>query len=157
MPTVLAVRHASTGKDVNLTYVRSVVRPLAPPFLRLTSFPHRVGHVGRPVVRGREDVAARSSFALSFSPPPFGKTFSRCPMRVLKMRSADSTEQELGSLNDARADPTEHELGNLNGIGADPTEHELRNLNGTGADPTEQELGNWNGARADPTKHELGN
>ncbi|RWW06769.1 hypothetical protein GW17_00029889 [Ensete ventricosum] len=27
-PAVLAVRHASTGKGVDLTYVRSVVRPL---------------------------------------------------------------------------------------------------------------------------------
>ncbi|RWV76948.1 hypothetical protein GW17_00062298 [Ensete ventricosum] len=62
------VRHDFTSKGVDLTCVRSVVRPLAPPYLRPTCFPHRVGHVGRPVVRGRKDVAARSSFALSFFP-----------------------------------------------------------------------------------------
>ncbi|RWV86351.1 hypothetical protein GW17_00051772 [Ensete ventricosum] len=76
-PVVLAVRHASAGKDVELTYVsgwpydhwgfdltcaRSVVRPLAPPYLHPTSFPRRVGHVDGPVVRGREDVMANSSF-----------------------------------------------------------------------------------------------
>ncbi|RWW55652.1 hypothetical protein BHE74_00037693 [Ensete ventricosum] len=48
-----------------LTYARSAVRPLAPPYLRPTSFPRRVDHVGGPVVRGREDMAGRSSFALS--------------------------------------------------------------------------------------------
>ncbi|RZR86395.1 hypothetical protein BHM03_00013582, partial [Ensete ventricosum] len=98
-PAVLTVRHASTGKGVGLTCVRSAVRslgirpylcqvgarPLAPPYLRPTSFPRRVGHVGGPVVRGSEDVAARLSCVISFFPP--GKTFSRCPIRVLKMRS----------------------------------------------------------------------
>ncbi|RRT39827.1 hypothetical protein B296_00024525 [Ensete ventricosum] len=63
---ILAVRHASTGEGVDLTCVRSVVRPLAPPYLCPTSFPHRVDHVDGPVVRGREDVVAMSSFALSW-------------------------------------------------------------------------------------------
>ncbi|RRT64031.1 hypothetical protein B296_00027060 [Ensete ventricosum] len=70
---------------VDLTCVRSTVRPLMPPYLRQTGFPRRVGHIGGPVARGREDVAARSTSAISFFPP--GKTFSRCPIRVLKMRS----------------------------------------------------------------------
>ncbi|RZS27717.1 hypothetical protein BHM03_00061239 [Ensete ventricosum] len=78
-PAVLVVRHASAGKGVDLTCVRSVVRPLGirpylcqvgrtvagTPYVHPTSFPRRVGHVGGPVVRGREDVAARSSFAIS--------------------------------------------------------------------------------------------
>ncbi|RWV90981.1 hypothetical protein BHE74_00038569 [Ensete ventricosum] len=33
--------------------------------LTCVSFPRRVGHVGGPVVRGREDVATRSTFAIS--------------------------------------------------------------------------------------------
>ncbi|RRT36392.1 hypothetical protein B296_00033010 [Ensete ventricosum] len=49
--------------------------------------PCRVDHVGKPVVRGREDVAARSIFAISFPPPLPEKTFSRFPIRVLKMKS----------------------------------------------------------------------
>ncbi|RWW56287.1 hypothetical protein BHE74_00037011 [Ensete ventricosum] len=64
-PAVLAVRHASTGKGVGLTCVRSTARPLVPPYLRPTSFPRRVDHVDGPVVRGSEDVAARSSYAIS--------------------------------------------------------------------------------------------
>ncbi|RWW38310.1 hypothetical protein BHE74_00056471 [Ensete ventricosum] len=98
-PAVLAARHASAGKGVNLTCVRStvrlVVRPLAPPSLRPTSFPRRVDHVGGPV---RE-------------------------LGNLNGAGADLTKQELGNLNGAGADSTEHELGNLNGAGADPTEH----------------------------------
>ncbi|RZR81034.1 hypothetical protein BHM03_00007181 [Ensete ventricosum] len=156
---------------VDLTCVRLVVRPLTPPYLHPTGYPCRVGHVSGPIVQGREDVAARSTSAISFPPP--GKTFSRCPIRVLKMRScahllacggvglipmgADPTEHELGNLNGTGADPTEQELGNLNGAGADPTEQKLGNLNGAGADPTEQELKNLNGAGADPTEQELGN
>ncbi|RZR82645.1 hypothetical protein BHM03_00009099 [Ensete ventricosum] len=72
-------------RGVDLTCARSVVRPLTPPYLRQTDFPRRVGHVGGPVVRGREDVAAKSTSAISFFFP--WKTFSRCPIRVLKMRS----------------------------------------------------------------------
>ncbi|RWW18613.1 hypothetical protein GW17_00017389 [Ensete ventricosum] len=52
-----------------LTCVKSATRPLAPPYLRPTSFPRRVGHVGGPVIRGSEDVAARSSCAISFFSP----------------------------------------------------------------------------------------
>ncbi|RRT62182.1 hypothetical protein B296_00005149 [Ensete ventricosum] len=74
------------GKSVDLTCVRSAVGPLTPPYLRLTGFPRRVGHVSGSVVRGREDVATRSTSAISFPPPSPGKTFSRCPIRVLKMR-----------------------------------------------------------------------
>ncbi|RRT46272.1 hypothetical protein B296_00050429 [Ensete ventricosum] len=141
---VLAVGHASASKGVDLTCVKPTVRPLAPPYLRPASFPHRVGHVGGPVVRGRADVATGSPSAISFF--PLGKTFSRCPMR-----------RELENWNGAGADPTERELRNLNSAGADPTEQELENLNSAGADPTEQELGNLNGAEADPTERELGN
>ncbi|RRT41055.1 hypothetical protein B296_00036490 [Ensete ventricosum] len=36
--------------------------------LTCVSFPRRVGHVGGLVVRGREDVVARSTFAISFFP-----------------------------------------------------------------------------------------
>ncbi|RWV79122.1 hypothetical protein GW17_00059795, partial [Ensete ventricosum] len=46
MPVVLAVGHVSTGKGAGC--VRPAVRPLAPPHLRPTSFPHRVDHVGGP-------------------------------------------------------------------------------------------------------------
>ncbi|RWW56584.1 hypothetical protein BHE74_00036689 [Ensete ventricosum] len=142
-----------------LTCARSAVRPPAPPYLRPTSFPHRVGHIGGPVVRGREDVVARSSFAISFFPPredllevPDEGAEDERELGNLNGAGADPIEQELGSLNGPRADPTEHELGNWNGVGADPTEQELGNLNGARADPTEHELGNWNGARADPTE-----
>ncbi|RWV77397.1 hypothetical protein GW17_00061781 [Ensete ventricosum] len=56
------------------------------PYMHPTSFPRRVGHVGGPVVRGCKDVATRSTFVISFS-PLLGKTFSRCLIRVLKIRS----------------------------------------------------------------------
>ncbi|RZS18115.1 hypothetical protein BHM03_00050340 [Ensete ventricosum] len=144
-PAVLAVRDASTGEGC--------------------------GHVDGPVVRKSDDVVTMSSCAISFSPPP-GKTFSRCLMRVPKMRSsnstehepenwsgagADLTEQELGNLNVARADPTEQELENWDGTRADLTEYGLGNSNVARADPTEQELRNWDGTRADLTEHGLGN
>ncbi|RRT34685.1 hypothetical protein B296_00036460 [Ensete ventricosum] len=142
-----------------LTCARSVVRPLAPPYLRPTSFLRRVSHVGGPVVQGREDVVARSSFAISFFPPwedllevPDEGAEDERELRNLNAAGADPTEQELRSLNGARADPTEQELGNWNGVGADPTEQELGNLNDARADPIEHELGNWNGAGADPTE-----
>ncbi|RWW56475.1 hypothetical protein BHE74_00036827 [Ensete ventricosum] len=73
-------------KSVDLTYVMSVVRPLTPPYLHPTSCRRRVSHVGGPTIRGHDDVAARSTSVISFPPPP-GKTFSRCPTRVLEMRS----------------------------------------------------------------------
>ncbi|RWW80643.1 hypothetical protein BHE74_00011005 [Ensete ventricosum] len=78
-PTVLVVRHAYAGKGVDLTHVRSAVRPLGcrpylcqvgrmtagAPILASTSFPRRVGHVDGPVVRGRKNVTIMSSFAIS--------------------------------------------------------------------------------------------
>ncbi|RWW16452.1 hypothetical protein GW17_00019668 [Ensete ventricosum] len=81
-------RRLSSGRvrGVDLTCVRSAVRPLTPPYLLQTDFPRRVGHVGGLVVRGHDDVATRSTSTISFFPPP-GKTFSRCPTRVLEMRS----------------------------------------------------------------------
>ncbi|RWW76024.1 hypothetical protein BHE74_00015914 [Ensete ventricosum] len=118
--------------------------------LTCVSFPYRVGHVGGPVVRGREDVAASCL-------PVVALDWSRVGAQGPNGAGADTTKQELGNSNGARADPTEQELGNWNGAGADPTEQELGNLNGAGADPTEQELGNLNGAGADPTEQELGN
>ncbi|RRT39879.1 hypothetical protein B296_00053972 [Ensete ventricosum] len=39
------------------------------PAILATDFPHRVGHVGGTIVRGHEDVAARSTSAISFFPP----------------------------------------------------------------------------------------
>ncbi|RWW30117.1 hypothetical protein GW17_00005316 [Ensete ventricosum] len=60
---VLAVGHVVEG--VGLTCVRSAVRPLAPPYLRPASFPRRVDHVDRPVVRGQTDVATGSPSAVS--------------------------------------------------------------------------------------------
>ncbi|RRT52688.1 hypothetical protein B296_00022803 [Ensete ventricosum] len=68
-----------------LTRARSAARPLAPPYLRPTNFPRRVGHVDGPVVRKSDDVATKSSCAISFFPLP-EKTFSRWLMRVPKMR-----------------------------------------------------------------------
>ncbi|RWW39273.1 hypothetical protein BHE74_00055418 [Ensete ventricosum] len=56
-PAVLAVRRAPAGKGVDLNCARLAVRPLTPPYLRQTDFPRRVGHVGGPVVQGREDVS----------------------------------------------------------------------------------------------------
>ncbi|RWW03702.1 hypothetical protein GW17_00033115 [Ensete ventricosum] len=52
MPVVLAVGHASAGKGVGLTCVRSTVRSMARPYLRPTSFPRRIDHVGGPAVQG---------------------------------------------------------------------------------------------------------
>ncbi|RZS08766.1 hypothetical protein BHM03_00039783 [Ensete ventricosum] len=94
---VLPVRDASTGEGIDLTCVRLAVRPLgyrpylcqvgrttagvsalpvpgrphdlAPLYLRPTSFPFWVGHVGGLVVRRSNDVAARSLCAISFFPP----------------------------------------------------------------------------------------
>ncbi|RRT32795.1 hypothetical protein B296_00053228 [Ensete ventricosum] len=63
----------------HLTCVRLTVRSLNPPC------PCQVDHVGGPIVRGREDVATRSIFAISFFSPE--ETFSRFPIRVLNMRS----------------------------------------------------------------------
>ncbi|RZS18373.1 hypothetical protein BHM03_00050629 [Ensete ventricosum] len=126
---------------IGLICARSVARPLAPPYLRPTSFPCWVGHVGGPVplVRGGPELV------------PSGGS------GTLNGAGADSTEQELGNLNVARADPTEQELGNWDVARADPTEQELGNWDVARADPTEQELGNWDVARADPTEQELGN
>ncbi|RZR87840.1 hypothetical protein BHM03_00015317 [Ensete ventricosum] len=142
MPVVLAVGHASAGKGVGLTCVRPAVRPLAPPYLRPTSFSRRVATSAGQLSEGGPTCLARGAFGLV----PSGSS------------GTGKTEQELRNLNGAEADPTERELGNWNGVGADLTERELGNLNSAGADPTEQELGNLNGAaRADPTEQELGN
>ncbi|RRT47216.1 hypothetical protein B296_00033600 [Ensete ventricosum] len=54
---------------IDLTCARSAARPLAPPYLRPTSLPCWVGHVGGLVVRRRDDVAARSLCVISFFPP----------------------------------------------------------------------------------------
>ncbi|RWV86645.1 hypothetical protein GW17_00051436 [Ensete ventricosum] len=175
MPLVLAVRRASAGKEC---------RPyLCQVGYMTTDSPHTcirpVARVGSATSAGQLSEGTmtwRPGQHLSYHSSPPGKTFSRCLMRVLKMRSCacllthggselvssgssgiDQTEQELRNLNGARADPTEEELGSLNGARVYPTEQELGNWNGVGADPTEQELGNLNGARADPTEHELGN
>ncbi|RWV83734.1 hypothetical protein GW17_00054618 [Ensete ventricosum] len=50
---------------VDLTCVRSVVRPLMPPYLRQTDFPRWVDHVDGPVVRGHDDVVTKSTSAIS--------------------------------------------------------------------------------------------
>ncbi|RRT31581.1 hypothetical protein B296_00047188 [Ensete ventricosum] len=138
-PVVLAVRHAFVGKGVDLTCVRSVVRPLAPPILASDQLPAS----GRPRQRA--------------SCPRERGRGGPIQLGNLNGTGADLTNQELGNSNGARADPIEQELGNWNGAEADPIEQELGNLNGAGVDPTEQELGNSNGARADPTEQEPGN
>ncbi|RWW50646.1 hypothetical protein BHE74_00043076, partial [Ensete ventricosum] len=51
-------------RGVDFTCARSTVRPLTPPYLRQTDFPHRVNHVDGPIVRGREDVTAISTSAI---------------------------------------------------------------------------------------------
>ncbi|RRT32690.1 hypothetical protein B296_00049132 [Ensete ventricosum] len=176
---VLAVRRASAGKgcrsylcQVGCTTTDAPI--LVSNRLPVSGRPRRRAHCPRG--RGRGDQV--NIYHIILSPR---KTFSRCPIRVLKMRSyahllacgsvgliptglrnligagANPTEQELGNLNGAGADLTEQKLGNLNGAGADPIEQELGNLNGAGADPTEKELENLNGAGADPTEQELGN
>ncbi|RRT61514.1 hypothetical protein B296_00012817 [Ensete ventricosum] len=75
-PVVVRFHHARRpcGRSydrwgIGLTCARSVARPLAPPYLRPTSFPCWVDHVGGPVVRRRDDVAARSLCVISFSTP----------------------------------------------------------------------------------------
>ncbi|RWW17765.1 hypothetical protein GW17_00018286 [Ensete ventricosum] len=134
-------------KGVGLTCVRPAVRPLAPPYLRPTSFMRRVGPT----------FLAHGGFGL-VSSGNSGTSQTEQELRNLNGAEADPTERELGNWNGAGADPTERELGNLNSAGADPTEQELGNLNGAArADPTEQELGNCDVARADPTEQELGN
>ncbi|RZS14376.1 hypothetical protein BHM03_00046057 [Ensete ventricosum] len=85
-------RHLRSGREpapakrscrgVDLTYVRSDVRPLGiRPYLcqvgcmtagaptLASSFPRRVDHVDGPVVRGRENVTTNSSFAISILYP----------------------------------------------------------------------------------------
>ncbi|RRT53697.1 hypothetical protein B296_00027879 [Ensete ventricosum] len=178
-PAVLAVRDASTGRPYDrwgfgLTCAKSATRPLAPPYLRPTSFPRWVGHVGGPFVRRSDDVVARSLCVISFFPHPREDLLEVSDQgaedEILCLAAgsrhepgnwndvgADPTEQELGNWDVARADPTEQELGNWDVTRADPTEQELRNWDVARADPTEQELGNWNVARADPTEQELGN
>ncbi|RWW37137.1 hypothetical protein BHE74_00057787, partial [Ensete ventricosum] len=59
----------ATVRGVDLTYARSAVRPLTPPYLCQIDFPRRVGHVGEPVVRGREDVTTKPTSVISFFPP----------------------------------------------------------------------------------------
>ncbi|RRT68234.1 hypothetical protein B296_00001698 [Ensete ventricosum] len=149
------MRRASAVRGVDLTCVRSTVRPLTPPYLHPTGYPCRVGHVDGPIVQGREDVAVRSTSCISFFAPPPREDLLEVPDygaedEVLCSSAGlwwpDPTEQELENLNGAGADPTKQELENLNGAGADPTEQELENLNGAGANPTEQELENLNGA-----------
>ncbi|RWV97728.1 hypothetical protein GW17_00039463 [Ensete ventricosum] len=148
---------------IGLTYVRPVAQPLAPPYLRLTSLPCWVGHVGGPVVQRSDDVAVMSLCAISFFPP--WEDLLEAPDEGAKdevlclaaSSRADLTEQELGNCDVGRADPTEQELGNCDVARADPTEQELGNRDVARADPTEQELGNWDVARVDPTEQELGN
>ncbi|RWV84675.1 hypothetical protein GW17_00053591 [Ensete ventricosum] len=67
MLAVLAMRRAFAGRGVDLTCVRSAVRPLAPPVYP-TGYLRRVGHVGGPAVRGCDDLATRSAFVISFFP-----------------------------------------------------------------------------------------
>ncbi|RWV96564.1 hypothetical protein GW17_00040712 [Ensete ventricosum] len=66
MLVVLAMRRAFAGGGVDLTCVRSAVRPLAPPVYP-TGYLRQVGHVGGPAVRGCDDLAARSAFVISWS------------------------------------------------------------------------------------------
>ncbi|RZR94336.1 hypothetical protein BHM03_00023026 [Ensete ventricosum] len=137
-------------RGVDFTCVRSAVRPLTSPYLYPTSFPRRVDHVSGPIVRGHEDVAARSTSVISFFPTPPGKTFSRCPIRVLNIRSC----AQLLACGDVRLVPSGGSGTDRakRSSGIDPTEQGLGNLIGAGADLTEQELGNLIGAGADPTK-----
>ncbi|RWW42172.1 hypothetical protein BHE74_00052297, partial [Ensete ventricosum] len=80
-PVVLVVRRAPPGEGCRpyLCQVGCTTTDAPIPA------PDRLPASGWPVVRGHEDVAARSTSAISFFPP--WKTFSRCPIRVLKMRS----------------------------------------------------------------------
>ncbi|RZS00370.1 hypothetical protein BHM03_00030078 [Ensete ventricosum] len=109
MPLVLVVRRAFADKECR-------------PYLC------QVGHVGRPAVRGHDDVAAKSTSVISFFPPPPEKTFSRCPIRVLEMRSYAKLLAcggvRLVPSGGSRIGWTERSFGNLNGVGADPTERE---------------------------------
>ncbi|RWW20748.1 hypothetical protein GW17_00015122 [Ensete ventricosum] len=161
---------------VDLTCVRSAVRPLTPPILASDQLP-ALGRPRRrvscPRARGR---GGQVNICHTFFSPPREDLLEvsdlgaddevRAEARELEWAGADPTEQKLGNLNDAgarefewrkRADPTEQELKNLNGARADPTEQELGNLNGVGADPIKQELENLNSAGADPTEQELRN
>ncbi|RZS10042.1 hypothetical protein BHM03_00041193, partial [Ensete ventricosum] len=150
-----------------------------PPYLHSAGCPCRVGHVDGPTVRGYDDVAAKSSFVISFFPPP--EDFLEAPDEGAKdevlclaagsrlswtssewglgdfKRCTDLTEQELENCDAARVDPTEQELGNCNVARVDPIEQELKNCDVARVDPTEQELRNCNVARVDPIEQELGN
>ncbi|RWV88800.1 hypothetical protein GW17_00049089 [Ensete ventricosum] len=150
-----------------LTMSPSTVRALAPPVYP-AGYLRRVGHVGGPAVRGCDDLAARSTFVISFFPsredlleaPDEGaedEVLCLTAARELHCSKSRSTEHELGNCDVARVDPTEHELGNYDVARVDPTEQELGNCNVARVDPTEHELGNCNVARVDPTEHELGN
>ncbi|RZS03615.1 hypothetical protein BHM03_00033808 [Ensete ventricosum] len=181
-PVVLVVRHVSAGKGVDLTCVKSTVRPLrCRPYL--CQVDHTIAGVSTLLVSASRVGLATSAGQLSegartwqpgqhlpyhSSPPPEDllevpdegaedEVLSRQELRNLNGAGVDPTEQEIENSNGVRADPTEQKLENWNGAGADPTEQELGNWNGTGADPTEQELINLNGVGADPTEQELGN
>ncbi|RWW54738.1 hypothetical protein BHE74_00038658 [Ensete ventricosum] len=183
-PVVLVVRHVSAGKGVDLTCVKSTVRPLrCRPYL--CQVDHTIAGVSTLLVSASRVGLATSAGQLSegartwqpgqhlpyhSSPPPEdllevpdegAEDEVLClvvgPWWLWTSPEADPTEQELENWNGAGADPTEQELINLNGAGADPTEQELGNLNGAGADPIELELGNWNDVGADPTEQELRN
>ncbi|RRT36321.1 hypothetical protein B296_00042035 [Ensete ventricosum] len=139
------------------------------PYLHPTDCPRWVGHVGGPVVRGHEDVATRSTSAISFflpredllEVPDLGVEYEvLCSAaglwwlglvpsggsgigRTKRSSGIDLIKQGLGNSIGAGTDSTEWELENLNGVGTDPTER---------ADPIEQGLGNSNGVGADPTE-----
>ncbi|RRT33701.1 hypothetical protein B296_00057122 [Ensete ventricosum] len=75
-PVVVRFHHARRpcGRSYDrwgfgLTCARSAARLLAPSYLRSTSFLRWVDHVGEPVVRRSDDVAARSLCVISFFPP----------------------------------------------------------------------------------------
>ncbi|RWW21809.1 hypothetical protein GW17_00014012 [Ensete ventricosum] len=120
-PAVLTVRHASTGKGVDLTCVRSAVRMQG-----IQPYLCQVGHT-----------TAGAPILASDHLPASGADPTEHELGNLNGARADPTEQELGNWNGAGADPTEPVLGNLNDAGADPNEQELGNWNGSRADPTE--------------------
>ncbi|RWW29103.1 hypothetical protein GW17_00006383 [Ensete ventricosum] len=173
---ILAVRHASTGKGIGLTCVRSTVRPLGIQLYlcqvsRTTDGDSALPVPGRPhdhwrphtYVRPASRVGSATSAgqlseeAMMWRPGHHVSYHSPPREDLLEVPDEGAEDEVLCLAADSRADLTEHGLRNWNGVEADPTKQGLGNLNVARADPIEQELGNWDGTRADLTEHELGN
>ncbi|RWV86869.1 hypothetical protein GW17_00051190 [Ensete ventricosum] len=112
-------------RSVDLTCVRSAVRPLTPPhtYIRPATRIESTTSMGQ---LSEGTMMWRSGQHLSYHSSPPGKTFSRLPTRVLEMRSYTQLLAcggvGLVPSGSSGTDRTEWSFGNLNGVGVDPTE-----------------------------------